>query len=384
MYLSRNLRARIVLLSAASLIGSCGSVAARPPAADARQQHQVAQPDEERIVPYHARFGRTRPIIAVIGENSGTELTDYVVPYGILRRADIGEVLSVATRSGPMTMRPALHLQPQESIDEFDARYPEGADYVVVPAVSRRDDPVLLGWIREQARKGGTLVSICDGALVVANSGAMDGHRATAHWATVELRRQAYPKVRWIDNRRYVADGTIVSSAGISAAIPTSLALVEAIAGRARAEAVAATIGAVEWSATHNSQRFHPRLGRNLTAFATTEYLNRWFHKTQNIGFPVSTGVDEVALALAADAYSRTGRNRAFAVAAADAPVRTRYGLTLLPDHPAPGMLTRTTAVPTAMSALVLDQVLADIARSYGKETAYGVALGFEYPGFHD
>ncbi|RYF03495.1 MAG: transcriptional regulator, partial [Oxalobacteraceae bacterium] len=215
MYFSRNLRARIVLLSAASLIVGCGSVAARPPAADARQQHQVAQAGEERIAPYHARFGRTRPIIAVVGEISGTELTDYVVPYGILRRAEISEVLSVATRSGPMTMRPALHLQPQASIDEFDARHPEGADYVVVPAVSRRDDPVLLAWIREQARKGGTLVSICDGALVVANSGAMDGHRATAHWATAELRRKAYPKVRWIDNRRYVADGTIVSSAGI-------------------------------------------------------------------------------------------------------------------------------------------------------------------------
>lgn len=383
MCLGPKTHARILLLSAASLIVGCGSVAASRTSAAPGRQIVAAQAGDERITPYHPRFGRTRPVIAIVGENSGTELTDYVVPYGILRQADVGEVVPIATNSGSMTMRPALRIQPQGSVSDFDARYPEGADYIVVPAVVRHDDPTLLAWIREQAAKGGTLVSICDGALVVAGSGAMDGHRATAHWATADYRRKHYPNVRWVDDRRYVADGKIVSSAGISAAIPTSLALVEAIAGRERAATVAEEIGTADWSPKHDSQRFHPKLGRNLSAFATTEYFNGWFHKSLALGIPVSAGVDEFALALTADAYTRTNRAHAYTLGTSQAPIVTLHGLVLLPDRTAARSLDRQVAVPTGKPGLALDRVLTDIAHSYGRQTAYGVALDLEYPGFH-
>jgi putative intracellular protease/amidase len=381
MYRTRKAR---LLFTAAALMAASGAVAADRMSAAPDQPHGVvARQSDERIEPYRARFGRSRPVIAVVGENEGTELTDYVIPYGILKRADVGEVVAVATRSGPMTMRPALRLQPQASVADFDGRYPDGADYVVVPAVVRRDDSALLAWIRQQAAKGSTIVSICDGALVVANSGAMDGHRATAHWATASYRRKHFPQIRWIDDRRYVADGRIVSSAGISAAIPTSLALIEAIAGHARAAAVAAELGTSNWGPVHDSRSFQPRFGRNLSAFAATQYLNGWFHKAQALGIPVAAGVDEVALALTADAYTRTGRAHAYALAANGTPVETLHGLTLLPERTDARSLTRVVAVPADRPGLTLDRVLADIAQSYGRQTAYGVALDFEYPGFH-
>jgi len=377
--------AHLSLLALAGFVAGCGAVAAAPPKASSRAGEVVAvSSSAERIEPYRARFGRARPVIAVIGVNSGTELTDYVIPYGILRQADLGDVVAVATEAGPIAMRPTLRVRPQASIAEFDARFPDGADYVVVPAVVRRNDPVLLGWIRQQAAKGGTLVSICDGALVLAASGVMDGHRATAHWATDGYRRKTYPQVRWVEDRRYVADGKVVSSAGISAAVPTSLALVEAIAGHERAAAVAAEIGATDWSPIHDSRPFHPRFGRNLSAFAATEYFNRWFHRPQTLGIAVHTGTDEVALAFAADAYSRTGRARVFAVAPTDAPVETRHGLVVLPDMIGARPVERTVAVPADKPALTLDRALAEIARRFGSQTAYGVALTFEYPNFHD
>lgn len=344
----------------------------------------TANEGDEKIEPYHARFGRQRPVIAIIGQNSGTELTDYMVPFGILKQADVGDVIPVATEAGPMTMRPALRLQPQASIADFDAHYPEGADYVVVPAVSRFKDPALLEWIRQQAAKGGTLVSICDGALVLAAIGAMDGHRATAHWATASYRRKHYPAVRWTDNRRYVADRKIVSSAGISAAIPVSLALVEAIGGHDRAATTAAAIGTQNWSPRHDSQRFHPRLGRNLSAFATTNYLNPWFHKTQRLRLQVREGVDEIALAFTADTYSRTGRAQAYVAGSALSRVTTRHGLTLLPEPNAPAQAARSIDVPSGKPGLAINDVLTDIGHRYGRQTAYGVALDLEYPGFHE
>jgi len=373
--------AAFALLCSSSLVAAEAPAVAPVLSATAADQAQAG-----KIAPYRARFGRTRPVIAIVGENRGTELVDFVIPYGVLMQADVADVFTVATRPGVMKMRPALQLQPQATTREFNARFPDGADYVIVPAVVERDDPVLLGWIAAQGRRGATVVSICDGALVVARTGLMNGHRATAHWATRAYRKQQYPDTQWLENVRYVADGRIVSSAGISAAIPTSLALVEAIAGQDRAKTVADALGVAEWGAQHDSEAFRPRFGVNLTAFAATNYTNRWFHSIQSIGVPVAVGVDEIALAVTADAYSRTGRSHALSLAASGEPVATRHGLVLVPDRVVGGPDPVDRVLPGfdgTPSAQTFDQVLAAIATRYGRATAYGVALDFEYPGFH-
>ncbi|MEL5993723.1 DJ-1/PfpI family protein [Hymenobacter segetis] len=342
-------------------------------------------PQTEQIAPYHARFGRLRPVVAVVGENSGTELTDFVIPYGVLAQSGAVEMVAVATQPGLLTMRPALKLQPEATIQQFDTFFPDGADYVVVPAVVKSADPTLLAWITAQAGKGSTIVSICDGVLVVANTGLLTGHRATGHWATESLRKEKYPATTWLPNTRYVADGKFISSAGISAAMPVSLALVEAIAGTEQAAALARRLGLADWSPRHNSEVFHPHFGVNLRALVAVNFTNGWFHARQTIGVPVAPGVDEIALALAMDAYSRTGRSRAYALAATSAPLPTRHGLRLVPDR----LLSDSKALSRMLPALgpepsaqMLDQALAGISALYGRTTAYGVALDFEYPGF--
>lgn len=338
-----------------------------------------------KIDPYRARFGRSRPVVAVVGENAGTELTDFVIPYAVLVQSGAADVFTVATGPGLLKMRPALQIQPQATVHDFDARFPDGADYVIVPAVVKSDDPALLAWVAAQGAKGATIVSICDGALVVANTGLMKGHRATGHWATESLREKKYPGTRWEKNVRYVADGRIVSSAGISAAIPTSLALVEAIAGPDRAAAVAKSVGTRDWGTVHDSERFKPRFGRNLMAFAATTYINGWFHSRRSVGVTVAPGVDEIALALTADAYSRTGRSQAYAVATSGGPIKARNGLVIIPDRVSGGPDPVDQTLPAfdaTPSTKFLDKALAGIASSFGKTTAYGVALAFEYPGF--
>ena len=345
----------------------------------------LAAPGAETIASYRNRFARDKPVIAVIAENSGTELTDFVVPYGVLAQSGVADVFAVAAQDGAITMRPALHLRAQASLAQFDSRFPQGADYIIVPAMVRQDDPAVLAWIRAQADKGGTVVSTCDGALVLANAGLLKNRRATAHWATQSLRRKKYPDTTWLGNVRYVVDGRIVTSAGISAAMPTSLALVEAIAGRDAASRLAEALGVGDWSANHDSDQFLPKFGVNLRAFAAVMVTNGWFHSTQQIGVPLSAGMDEIALALTADAYSRTGRSQAVSMAASDAPVVTRNGLVVLPDRVERGSDTvdRMLAAPgTLPSARALDIALVDIASLYGRNTAYGVALDFEYPGF--
>lgn len=342
----------------------------------------AAPPPEPRATfqPYQARFGRERPVVAVVGENRGTELTDFVIPYAVLARSGAADTVAVATAAGPMTMRPALSLQPEATVAQFDTRFPQGADYVIVPAVVHRDDPVLLAWIVSQRAKGATVVSICDGALVVAHAGLLKGRQATAHWATQGVREERYPETNWLKNKRYVIDGPIVSSAGISAAIPVSLALVEAIAGPRAAAMLASSMGVTDWSDKHDSEVFRPRFGVNLRAHSATYLTNGWFHGTDRFGIHVAAGVDDLALAMTADAYSRTGRSQAFAFAASRAPTRTRAGLLLLPEQATPASNERTLpALQYGPQRPLFDQVLASIETLYGRSTARGVALAFEY-----
>ncbi|MET3105983.1 putative intracellular protease/amidase [Oxalobacteraceae bacterium GrIS 1.18] len=372
----------IPICASALLLSACQS---GPTAVDAQSINDAGQ-----IAPYRARFGRARPLIAVVGDNQHTELTDFVVPYGILSQSVVAEVISVSTTAGPIKTltdmgKPGFQIQAEATLDQFDARFPDGADYIIVPAT--HDSPTLLHWIAQQVKSGATIVSICNGALVVAKSGAMNGHRATAHWSTEGQRMDMFPEIRWMKNTRYVADGNWVSSAGVSASIPTSIALVEAIAGHDRAATLARELGVDSWSARHNSDSFQPQLGVNLVPLAVTAYTNGWFHKNDRIGIPVTEGVNEVALALTADAYSSTGRSQAFIVAASKAPLHTRHGLVIIPDMTGSESASLDYALPAPADTpdgKVLDRVLGEIRNRYGATDAYGVALLLEYPGFQD
>ena len=348
-------------------------------------------PHDNQVAPYQARFGRARPVVAVVGANTGTELSDYVVPYAILAQSGAADVLALATGPGPMLLSPSLRIAPHATLTRFDQRFPEGADYVIVPAMAEPGDAALVEWIGAQAAKGATIVSICDGALVAARAGVFRGRRATGHWATRARREREFPDTTWLTNVRYVADGKAVSSAGISAAIPASLALVEAIAGRARADAVAAAIGAAGWSDRHDSARFSISAGM-LATFAR----NKLFNSVEALAIPLEAGVDELALALATDALARTRRARAYLVgkagvagtagaAGADSePVRSRHGLDILPAPSATLAGLRLRSMPlaelTSAHAAPLESILLRIEQRYGRASAKLAADEMEYP----
>src|SRR5512133_3424215 len=199
---------------------------------------------------------RGRPLIAIIGINDATETTDYLMPYGILRRADVADVVTLATGPGPVTLFPALRVEPDATIADFDTQYPEGADYVIVPAMNRNDDPAALEWIRSQADKGTTIIGVCIGVRVVAETGLLDGKRATTHWYALKGMLDRHPSIQYVPDRRLVADHNVVTTTGISASIPMTLTLSEAIAGREKADAVGRNLGVPHWDTRHNSAAF--------------------------------------------------------------------------------------------------------------------------------
>lgn len=320
---------------------------------------------------------RERPLVAVIGLNDATETTDYLMPTGILRRADVADVTMLATGPGPVQLYPALKVEPDATIATFDAAHPQGADYVIVPAMSR-DDPAAIAWLRSQAEKGATIIGICAGAKVVAAAGLLDGKRATTHWYYLGEMLKRSPTIRYVKDRRMVADGGVVTSTGISASMPVMLTLIEAIAGRAKAEAVARDLGIDHWDARHASAAF--RLTR---PFATTVLANRTaFWNREALGIRLEPGMDEVSLALVADAWSRTYRSSAATYAATPGAVETMNGIHIVPDHTGTSWpdAHRVSIFPDRKPADVLEQTLDSITARYGGRTTDVVAMQLEYP----
>ena len=266
---------RLVLwsgLGAAALVLAMGAawIFTLPPAPAFAAAPPTAKEEAEATIAALKPPKRTRPLIAIVGVNDSSETTDYLMPYGILRRADVADVVALATQPGPVRLFPVLTIEPQATVADFDAQHPEGADYVIVPAMSRDDDPVALSWIKSQAAKGAIIVGVCAGAKVVGNAGLLDGRRATTHWYSLKELRGKHPDMQYVADRRLVVDRGVATTTGITASMPMSLILVEAIAGRDRAEAVGRDLGLTQWDARHDSGAFQFTRPFALTAIGNT------------------------------------------------------------------------------------------------------------------
>lgn len=102
-----------------------------------------------------------------------------------------------------------------------------------------RADRALVDWLRVAATRVRRVASVCSGALLLAESGALDGRQASTHWLDVAELRARYPRVRVQADAIYTRDGETWTSAGITAGMDLALAMVAADHGQALALQVA-------------------------------------------------------------------------------------------------------------------------------------------------
>ncbi|WP_407062259.1 DJ-1/PfpI family protein [Caldimonas mangrovi] len=368
--MSRQMSALIGTAILALGLAACGSRAPLPPPPDAAAVERQAQAFVDALKPH--REGR--PVIAVLARNEGTEITDLLLPHAVLQRADVADVLVVAPRRGPVALYPALQVEAEQDFAGFDRAHPGGADYVVVPAMEVDNDPAVLGWLRQQAQRGAKVIGVCSGARVVGQAGLLDGRRFAGHWYDRSTLLERHPGATHVPHQRYVVDRGVATTTGITASVPTMLALVEALGGRAKAHALADELGVASWSPAHDSAPF------GLTAGRGWEYvLNKAaFWRNQRWHVDMQDGTDDIALALAVDAWSRTGHIEVEPVSSSG-PVSLRSGL-VLATQPASGERPRLPLATGLKPVQQLDRTLCEIEQRYGDARREWVMQEMEYP----
>nr|WBO81538.1 GlxA family transcriptional regulator [Streptomyces sp. SBE_14.2] len=104
---------------------------------------------------------------------------------------------------------------------------------------TRSPAPALTDWLRAHGPHIPRLVSVCTGAILLAEAGLLDGRRVTTHWAYCDKLARDHPAVRVDPDPIYVRDGPVATSAGVTAGIDLALALVEEDLGRETALTIA-------------------------------------------------------------------------------------------------------------------------------------------------
>lgn len=109
-------------------------------------------------------------------------------------------------------------------------------DYLLVPggigAVSLVNDAATLNWLRDQATRTKVVMSVCNGASLLAAAGILDGRPATTNKMAFKDSTAPGPKVNWVKQARWVDDGAVVSSSGVSAGMDMTLAVISRLYGQ--------------------------------------------------------------------------------------------------------------------------------------------------------
>jgi len=112
-------------------------------------------------------------------------------------------------------------------------------------------DPVIIDWVQLRAKRARRVASVCTGAFLLAASGLLDGRRAATHWSNCAELAHRYPKVHVESDPIFVRDGSVWSSAGVTAGIDLALALVEEDLGSQFSTALALQAADDKFGALH-------------------------------------------------------------------------------------------------------------------------------------
>ncbi|HTU09743.1 MAG TPA: DJ-1/PfpI family protein [Allosphingosinicella sp.] len=218
---------KAVLAGAAPLVLAGDALAATPgaqsaPVPDGRLTAPLALPAS----------GRIRAAFLI---SPDAEVVDFSGPWGVFEYVLLGEssrqpfdLYTVGASREPVTVSGGMTIVPRHGFADAPA-----PDIVVVPALNLgRLSPAALDWLRAVHPGTAVTMSVCNGSFVLARAGLLDGRSATAHHGGYRLLQERFPNVRVMPGRRYVEDGRLATSGGLTSGVDLAMRIVERYFGR--------------------------------------------------------------------------------------------------------------------------------------------------------
>lgn len=175
--------------------------------------------------------------VAVLLFNYAEDI-DFTAPIEVFGQSD-AQVFTVAQTTEPINTVWGLHIRP-----DYDLAHAPASDVILIPGGgvnnALKDDQVV-NWVRQRAPQTKYVLSVCNGAFILAKTGLLDGLTATTTAGRIEQLATEYSKIRVV-RERVVDNGKFITAGGLSSGIDGALHVIEREYGRSRAAGVARRI----------------------------------------------------------------------------------------------------------------------------------------------
>jgi transcriptional regulator GlxA family with amidase domain len=147
-------------------------------------------------------------------------------------------VVMVAEEAGPVRSTQGVKL-----VADYAFRDCPSLDLIMVPGgsgtLNQLHNGALLDWLKERASRAELVTSVCSGAAILAKAGLLDGKQATTNKQYYSVCTNPAPKVKWVKEARWVDDGAVVTSSGVSAGMDMALHVISRLYGNETAQKIA-------------------------------------------------------------------------------------------------------------------------------------------------
>ncbi len=272
-------------------------------------------------------YDPSKQVALVLVSNNGTESTDLLAPYEILASSGVLNVYTIAPKREISPIWHGVDIVPHFSFEEFEKKIDVAPALILIPNIADPQDSTVIRWVQRNAGDDMWMVSVCEGARVLAESGLLHNRKASSHFWALDQFEKDYPTTEWTRGVRFVEDGNIITSAGVTASIDATLQALRRVAGLEVARETARKL--------NYPMELHPR---NVDAFdfKTTDFISLFttagclWNKTETAVL-LFEGISEIELGSILDLYPRVFDGTAGTVAPARKPIRSKNGLDLVP-----------------------------------------------------
>jgi putative intracellular protease/amidase len=215
-----------------------------------------------------------RPRVAILVFN-GVQIIDYAAPFEVMGQAGY-DVFTVGETTAAVTTAMGMQTIPRYGFTDHPR-----PDILLLPGGNvdnHLQNAALISWVRSNAAAARYVLSVCNGAFFLSRAGLLEGLKATTFYGLIDVLRAQTPNATIVSDRRFVDNGKIVTTAGLSSGIDGSLHVIAKVSGPARAQMVALNME-YDWKPDGNYARAsfadrHIRaiFGRSLDLGLPSEY----------------------------------------------------------------------------------------------------------------